>query len=283
MADISEFTLKNTTYQIINSIRRVIIAEIDIYAFDNFVVEKNNTCFTDEYITHRLSLIPVNNDIINPDKLPKFTFNVNGKLNEIIEIWSDKVESSDKIKYIDDNTMILYLKGNNKKAHEFKVNFDLVKGTGNQHTKWKPVCVVFYKSLMENKTSSDLQDFMLTIEGRNVFNNNKTILLKAFNVLINKLQILINSIENPNKIKFVNLNPNFDEITLFDENDTIGNPLTVYIRELKNVSYAGYYKVHPLEKQIIIKITSTNKPEDNFKMACNKMINDLHNLENNIK
>lgn len=283
MASVSEFTFKNTTYQIINSIRRTIIAEIDVYAFDNFVVEKNHTCFTDEYITHRLSLIPIKNDIVNPDKLPKFIFNVNGKLNEIIEVWSDKIESSDKVKYVDNDTLILYLKGNNKKAQEFKVSFDLVKGTGNQHTKWKPVCVVFYKPLMKDKTPSDLQDFTLTIEGRDVFVNNKTILSRALSALINRLEVIISSIGNPNKIKFTNLNPNFDEIMLFDENDTIGNPLTIYLRELKNVSYAGYYKTHPLEKQIVIKISSTNKPEDNLKMACNQIIDHLRSLEKSYK
>jgi len=65
---------------------------------------------------------------------------------------------------------------------------------------------------------------------------------------------------------------------LFDENDTIGNPITIYLRELKNVSYAGYTKTHPLEKQIMIKITSTNKPQDNLKMACEQMINHLQQL-----
>jgi DNA-directed RNA polymerase subunit L len=280
--NVSKFTLKNTTYQIANSIRRAATAEINVYAFDNFVIEKNNTCFTDEYITHRLALIPIKNDIVNPDKLPKFTFDVSGKLNETIEVWSDQIVSDDKVKYIDNNTLILYLKGNNSKVQDFKVSFDLVLGTGNQHTKWKPVCVVFYEPLLKDKTTSDLQDFALTIEGRDVFADNKTILSRAFDVLIGRLQVIINSIDNQNKIKFTNLNPNFNEIMLFDENDTIGNPLTVYMRNLKNVDYVGYTKTHPLEKQIMIKITSTNAPQDNLKNACNQMINHLLLLSKNI-
>lgn len=51
--------MKNLDVCFINSIRCVIISDIRGYAFDDIEIKKNTTIFHDEYLKHRIGLIPV--------------------------------------------------------------------------------------------------------------------------------------------------------------------------------------------------------------------------------
>jgi len=61
--DYVRFVLKGVTPAFANALRRIMIAEVPTMAIDEVVIIENTTSFFDEYIAHRLGLIPLKTDL----------------------------------------------------------------------------------------------------------------------------------------------------------------------------------------------------------------------------
>merc|ERR1711871_480154 len=57
--DSMEFMLKDTDASVANALRRTIIADVQTMAIDLIEIENNTSVLTDEFIAHRMGLIPL--------------------------------------------------------------------------------------------------------------------------------------------------------------------------------------------------------------------------------
>lgn len=64
-----EFTLSDAYFDLANAIRRYSMMRVPVMAMDSVTIYENSSSFFDEYIAHRLGLIP----IMTPTKLPENT------------------------------------------------------------------------------------------------------------------------------------------------------------------------------------------------------------------
>lgn len=240
------FTLLDGSFAVANAIRRTLLSEIKTYAFGDFKIIKNNSPFTDEYITQRITMIPVNQKDIDPNE--KFILNVKGVPNDIIEFWSDQIKWNSKVSYIKSKDMIIKLKGNETFQEEVHIEFGLEAGVGRVHAKWSPVIIATY-------IHSDVNKFDFIIENRGFYKTENLINLALQNI-IDKLEFISKSVNNPETLKLrINLlEPEFHEIIINDENHTIGNLLAEFLQP--KVTYIGFIKPHPLEEIIVLKIRS---------------------------
>ncbi len=88
-----EFSAKDVTTSIANMVRRYSVSRVPVLAMDSVTVYDNTGSFWDEYVAHRLGLMPVT----TPRKTPKsaeiiFSLDAEGPK----KVYSEELKSSDK-------------------------------------------------------------------------------------------------------------------------------------------------------------------------------------------
>ncbi|XP_076370460.1 RNA polymerase III subunit RpII33 isoform X2 [Tachypleus tridentatus] len=123
-----KFFIEDTDLSVANSLRRVFIAEVATLAIDWVQLEGNSSVLHDEFIAHRLGLIPLTSD----DVVDKMQFSrVTSRHRE-----DDSSEYGET-----DDILIVKL----RKGQELKFRAYAKKGFGKEHAKWNPTCGVAFE------------------------------------------------------------------------------------------------------------------------------------------
>jgi len=192
------FVLSRTDPSIANSLRRVMIAEVPTMAIDIVEVENNTSVLNDEFIAHRLGLIPLTSsraerfsytrectcdgrcplctvefqlNVSCTDELTRdVTSNdlqlVNANEADVLPVDQSAMDDRTDDK-ADSGTGILIVKL--RKGQELKLKAFAKKGVGKEHAKWSPGCGVTFQyepnitlnyTRLEELNSAQKQEFV---------------------------------------------------------------------------------------------------------------------------
>jgi len=128
------FTVRNI--HIANAIRRSLVSGISRWAPKCVHITKNTSCQTDEYIAHRIGLIP----FVHTTGNANMRLHVTGRPAQTVDLLGESFVPFE-------NICIMHMIEN----QELEIEVEFECGTGAQHTKFSHVSVVGYK-LQEDET-----------------------------------------------------------------------------------------------------------------------------------
>jgi len=168
--NVMTFLLSKTDASIANALRRIMIAEVSTMAIDLVYIAENTSVLNDEFIAHRLGLIPLlstrvdefkfSRDCVCTDRCSScsvlFTLDVKCEAEQTIYVTSQDLKCQDLSKdvipvdLVDSNqrnaaanTGILIVKL--RKNQQLKLTAIAKKGIGKEHAKWQPTCGVVFQ------------------------------------------------------------------------------------------------------------------------------------------
>ncbi len=284
--DYLEFELANVNISMANAIRRIVLSEIQMVAIDEQKIKIiENTCpLHNEFIAHRMSLIPIRQDLKNVDQLQCYVSQEktmdkpieNGQLN-IMEITTRNVQIYDRSenKWLDSNSVFdgVYLITKLNLNQKFLAHFTLSKGTAKDHARWQSVHSIAYRykvqadkkpgqaydtiSLEEEKNwiqrsdSEDPQAFIFFMESLGK-KEPKSIILESLEILKTKCTTFLDWIKREKSEFGWN---QMLELEYEGEMHTLGNLIsTIGLEQIGDQDFIGYRIVHPMLNKFILRM-----------------------------
>jgi DNA-directed RNA polymerase subunit L len=286
---------KNIKISLANAIRRTIISDIYTYAIneDEIIFYENSSILNNEFLKHRLSLIPINCELedVNYNNLVFSCKKTNNEEN-IMSVYVTDFTVKDIVKNEELDILqlckypkILFA----KLQYNQTIYFDakLIKNNSEHGgSAFSPVSACMYTFKIDDKEAKTISEKMNVNEKRkfytqeveriyskntigeplvyqfkleeNGFYQPKNILFFGLEYLIKRLNNVKTEFRNKKSKKisliYNNDNPDFFEFLIDHENETVGNLMSTYMSYYENVFYCGYVIEHPLNNNIIFKI-----------------------------
>lgn len=302
-----EFDIKNVNKTIINAMRRIALSNIQNVAFDDFQFDKNSTALHNEFLAHRIGLIPIKIDDIDDVQDYKFEIDVNSNTQKNLYVTTDDIQVYRNLKKVTTKSKMFIQKPDvaiitrfpnivaKSETQELKVNFKLKAGYAYNDAKYSPttVCVSY--------PNDDNDTYHFYIESVGLMDS-KLIIEKSFDIMRNMLNQLNIDIDD-NKLYSLNRIENFRGIeVIFNKQDTtIGYMLQdklfkLFYIDKKELTHVSYHETHPLENMLAIRIrlNEETKEYDDFdeysfkcleliKIAVEDLQTDVSKVERNFK
>lgn len=298
---------KDAHYSIINSLRKVCLDQIPIYAFDRGKIKilRNNSVYDNTEMEVRLSQLPIKRVPNNVIYLPlKYYKNVNFadiKLERHpdddtnIEFYLNaKNVGPEKIKYVTTDDLRISLNNDiieNKNMYKGKEPITLLElRVGEEfECSMKGVLAVgelnsifnssnsYYKEVKEN------EHYVLTIESNGQLDEYE-LLLRGIKIIMEKLKIIKENIENLQYDMIVSEN-NSINLVIKNEDHTCGGPLNYVLQGMKEVDFSGVYLPNLMEKNIAITCVIDKKYKiiDVFSKAIDNTIELYNSIEKKVR
>ncbi|KAJ8643087.1 hypothetical protein MRB53_004835 [Persea americana] len=221
--DYLKFELRETDASMANALRRVMLAEVPTLAIDLVEIEVNSTVLNDEFIAHRLGLIPLTSDRAMSMRFSRdcdacdgdgqcefcsveFTLNVRCTSDHTLDVTSTDLRSSDPTiccpvdvaaratAALDPNSAydpseqrgIIIVKL--RRGQELRLRAIARKGIGKDHAKWSPAATVTFMYEPEIHINEDLMETLTLEEKRSWVESSPT---KVFEIDPNTQQVVV--------------------------------------------------------------------------------------------
>ncbi|MDE1810720.1 MAG: DNA-directed RNA polymerase subunit D [Candidatus Micrarchaeota archaeon] len=132
------FALKDSTPAYANALRRIATNHVQSFAIDKVTFYENSSPMFDEYIAHRIGLVPIHTPLdgyTDTDEI-LFTLEATGPKT----VYSKELESSDKEVKVENGNIPLIKLGAEQKI---RIDCKAVLGTGFKHAKFQPGIVTY--------------------------------------------------------------------------------------------------------------------------------------------
>lgn len=213
--DYAKFELRDTDASMANALRRVMIAEVPTIAIDLVEIEVNSSVLNDEFIAHRLGLIPLTSeramsmrfsrdcDACDGDGQCEFCsveFHLRAKCHsdQTLDVTSKDLYSSDHsvvpVDFVDpagydssdQQRGIIIVKL--RRGQELRLRAIARKGIGKDHAKWSPAATVTFMYEPEIHINEDLMESLSLEEKQSWVESSPT---KVFDIDPNTGQVYV--------------------------------------------------------------------------------------------
>ncbi|GMJ03504.1 hypothetical protein like AT2G15430 [Hibiscus trionum] len=212
--DYAKFELRDTDASMANALRRVMIAEVPTIAIDLVEIEVNSSVLNDEFIAHRLGLIPLTSeramsmrfsrdcDACDGDGQCEFCsveFHLRAKCmsDQTLDVTSNDLYSSDHtvvpVNFTDSagydsseqrGVIIVKL----RRGQELRLRAIARKGIGKDHAKWSPAATVTFMYEPEIHINEDMMDTLSLEEKQSFVESSPT---RVFDIDPNTQQVVV--------------------------------------------------------------------------------------------
>jgi len=172
--DSINFLVTGADLHLANLLRRIMISDVPTWAIDVVKFEENTTALHDEFIAHRLGLIP----IVYPGNLKQdeIQFTLDLEAHNNIEEWtSEFLKSENSVSTMKNIPIVKVVQG-----QRLKLTATAKEGIGSDHAKWSPISICIFEGTSDG--------FLFHVETIGSLSPNKVV-QRATNILSKTFEI----------------------------------------------------------------------------------------------